>query len=46
MKELKIVNSTPVQEDFWGNGAVYHGYAGMQVCPIIQDEFILMNYVF
>lgn len=29
MKKLKINNITPVQEDFWGNGAVYHGYAGM-----------------
>lgn len=29
MKQLKILNETPVQEDFWGNGAIYHGYAGM-----------------
>lgn len=29
MNKLKINNSVPVQEDFWGNGAVYHGYAGM-----------------
>ena len=29
MKNLKIFNSNPIQEDFWGNGAIYHGYAGM-----------------
>lgn len=29
MKNLKILNSKPIQEDFWGNGAIYHGYAGM-----------------
>lgn len=29
MQNLKINNIKPVQEDFWGNGAVYHGYAGM-----------------
>ena len=29
MKNLKINNSKPVCEDFWGNGAIYHGYAGM-----------------
>ncbi len=29
MKNLKIKNSMPIQEDFWGNGAIYHGYAGM-----------------
>lgn len=29
MVELKINNVVPIQEDFWGNGAVYHGYAGM-----------------
>ena len=29
MQNLKIKNSVPVQENFMGNGAVYHGYAGM-----------------
>ena len=29
MRNLQIFNSNPVQEDFWGNGAIYHGYAGM-----------------
>ena len=29
MKNLKINNTKPVCEDFWGNGAIYHGYAGM-----------------
>lgn len=29
MKNLKILNNKPVCEDFWGNGAIYHGYAGM-----------------
>lgn len=29
MLNLKIKNSVPVQKDFMGNGAVYHGYAGM-----------------
>lgn len=29
MKQLRIENTKPVQEDFWGNGAIYHGYAGM-----------------
>lgn len=29
MNKLTINNLAPVQEDFWGNGAVYHGYAGM-----------------
>ncbi len=29
MSNLKIKNTLPVQEDFWGNGAIYHGYAGM-----------------
>ena len=29
MVELKINNVVPMQDDFWGNGAVYHGYAGM-----------------
>ena len=29
MQNLKINNINPVQEDFWGNGAIYHGYAGM-----------------
>ena len=29
MKNLKILNSKAIQEDFWGNGAIYHGYAGM-----------------
>ncbi len=32
MQNLKILNSKPVQTDFWGNGAVYHGYAGMPDC--------------
>ena len=29
MQSLRINNVKPVQEDFWGNGAIYHGYAGM-----------------
>ena len=29
MSNLKIKNTNPVQIDFWGNGAIYHGYAGM-----------------
>lgn len=29
MIHLKIKNSLPVQKNFLGNGAVYHGYAGM-----------------
>lgn len=29
MSKLLIKNSIPVQKDFWGNGAIYHGYAGM-----------------
>ncbi len=29
MSNLKIENKNPVQIDFWGNGAIYHGYAGM-----------------
>ena len=29
MKNLRINNVKAIQEDFWGNGAVYHGYAGM-----------------
>ena len=29
MSNLFIKNSAPVQKDFWGNGAIYHGYAGM-----------------
>ena len=29
MVNLKIENKKPIQEDFWGNGAVYHGFAGM-----------------
>lgn len=29
MVQLKIDNRKAVQEDFWGNGAVYHGFAGM-----------------
>ena len=29
MSMLKIKNTAPVQKDFWGNGAIYHGYAGM-----------------
>ena len=29
MRNFKINNIKPVQEDFWGNGAIYHGYAGM-----------------
>ena len=28
MKNVFIKNSIPVQKDFKGNGAVYHGYAG------------------
>ena len=29
MKTLKIENTKPIQENFLGNNAVYHGYAGM-----------------
>lgn len=29
MSKLRIENKNPVQTDFWGNGAIYHGYAGM-----------------
>ncbi len=29
MEKLRINNIKPVCEDFWGNGAIYHGYAGM-----------------
>lgn len=29
MKQLKILNNTPVCENFWGNGAIYHCYAEM-----------------
>lgn len=29
MEKLRINNTKPVCEDFWGNGAIYHGYAGM-----------------
>lgn len=29
MRYLKIKNDNPIQENFLGNGAVYHGYAGM-----------------
>ncbi len=29
MQNLKINNHVPVQIDFLGNGAIYHGYAGM-----------------
>ena len=29
MLNLKIRNALPVQENFLGNGAVYHGFAGM-----------------
>lgn len=32
MQQLRVLNQKPVQEDFWGNGAVYHGYAGMPDC--------------
>lgn len=39
MKNLKIENAVPVQEDFWGNGAIYHGYAGM------PDVFTRMSFV-
>ncbi len=28
MVSLKIHNNIPVQNDFWGNGAIYHGFAG------------------
>ncbi len=40
MLNLKIKNTFPVQEDFWGNGAVYHGYAGMPDCDgrVYSDE--------
>lgn len=27
--KLRINNKTPIQKDFWGNGAIYHAYAGM-----------------
>ncbi|MBO5106139.1 MAG: hypothetical protein J6C29_04510 [Clostridia bacterium] len=29
MRKLIIDNIKPVCDDFWGNGAIYHGYAGM-----------------
>ena len=29
MQNLKIKNNIPVQENFLGNGAIYHGYAAM-----------------
>lgn len=29
MKNLFIHNTKPIQENFYGNGAIYHGYAGM-----------------
>ena len=29
MSNLKINNTISVQNDFQGNGAIYHGYAGM-----------------
>lgn len=29
MSLIKIYNSKPVQTDFWGNGAIFHGFAGM-----------------
>lgn len=29
MNQLEIKNNMPVQDDFCGNGAVFHGYAGM-----------------
>ncbi len=29
MEQLFIKNDKPIQDNFWGNGAVYHGYAGM-----------------
>ena len=29
MLNLKVDMQNPVQENFLGNGAVYHGYAGM-----------------
>lgn len=29
MSKLKINNTVPVQKNFLGNGAIYHGYAGM-----------------
>lgn len=32
MINLTIQNKQAVQHDFWGNGAVYHGYAGMPDC--------------
>ena len=40
MSNLKIINSTPVQTDFKGNGAVYHGYAGMpdEMGRVYTDE--------
>lgn len=40
MPKLKINNSIPVQENFLGNGAVYHGYAGMpdKLGRIYTDE--------
>lgn len=41
MLNLKIENSIPVQENFWGNGAVYHGYAGMpdDAGRVYSEEF-------
>lgn len=32
MTHLTITNQTPVQTNFLGNGAVYHGYAGLPDC--------------
>ena len=29
MSNILIKNAVPVQENFQGNGAVYHGFAGM-----------------
>lgn len=53
MSKLKINNTTPVQNNFFGNGAIYHGYAGMpdgdgrvysdELCKIEADRAAKMK---